>query len=302
MRFLKGHHGFAQTVAFAPDGATLATGGRDGTIRLWNLQSGEQCGQYQQDGPVSTLTFAPGGGWLASGGHDRRVHLWNRLNGREQLLKGFRGSEVFALAFAPPGLRLPGDQQEQLAWGRQDGVVGVWPIGSGKGSEVLRHGGTVVLTLAFAPDGRTLAVGGQSDFVQLWDVTSERLVRSLEVGDAPCCRCLAFSPNGRLLAAALVKGPVVWKVAGGGGQVEHIPARPRCVASGLAFSPDGGQLLVGGWDGVVALHDLSGGVLREGRGWHWGMERVFGVAVSPDGMLAAAVGDGPNPVVLWDLD
>ncbi len=301
MRFLKGHRGFAQTVAFDPEGALLATGGEDGTVRLWNVQTGEQCGQDDHEGYVSAVAFAPGGAWLASGGHDRRVHLWNRLTGREQRLKGFRGSEVFALGFAPRGLRLPGEQQENLAWGRSDGVVGVWPIGSGEGAAVVRRGGTMVLALAFDPDGRTLAVGGQSGFVSLWDVNSRRLARSLEFKDAPCCRSLAFSPNGRLLAAALVSGPCVWHTAEGG-LLESFPARPRCVASGLAFTPDGRRLLVGGWDGVVALHDLSGGIVREGRGWNWRLNKVFSVAVSPDGMLAAAVGDGPDPVVLWDLD
>ncbi len=147
-----------------------------------------------------------------------------------------------------------------------------------------------------------LAVGGQSGFVSLWDVNSRRLAYSFTFEDGPCCRSLAFSPNGRLLAAALIKGPTVWHTAEDGGLLERVPARPGCVASALAFTPDGRRLLVGGWDGVVALHDLSSGALREKAGWHWGMDKVFGVAVSPNGMLAAAVGAGPDPVVLWDLD
>jgi WD40 repeat protein len=302
MRFLKGHRGYVQTVAFDRDGTTLATGGEDGTVRLWNAETADQCGQFNHDdGPVSALAFSPSATWLASGGHDRRVHLWHRDTGRERRLKGFRGCEVYALAFAPSGLRLPGDHAESLAWGRADGVVGVWSLEAEEGSEVVRRGGTGVLTLAFAPDGRTLAVAGSSGFLQLWDIESRRLIQSIAHEDGPCCRSLAFSPNGRLLAAALIQGPRVFHLAEGR-FLENVPARPRCVASGLAFTPNGRRLLAGGWDGVIGLHDLRGMVVREEPGWNWGMNKVYGVAVSPDGMLAAAVGDGPDPVVLWDLD
>ncbi|MDW8071839.1 MAG: zinc-ribbon domain-containing protein [Anaerolineae bacterium] len=109
------------SVAFAPDGKTLASGLQDGTIRLWEVASGRElstlCGHTEA---VQSVAFAPDSRLLASGSWDGTVRLWEVASGRE--LSTLRGhtAAVQSVAFAPDG-RL-------LASGSWDGTVRLWGV------------------------------------------------------------------------------------------------------------------------------------------------------------------------------
>jgi WD40 repeat protein len=76
-----GHAGQVLSVAYAPDGATLASGGDDGVVRIWDAHTGQQLQQLQQltapPGKVDSLAYAPDGATLASGGKDGAVRIWD---------------------------------------------------------------------------------------------------------------------------------------------------------------------------------------------------------------------------------
>jgi WD40 repeat protein len=74
---LKGCEGRVNSVAFSPDGKTLAGGSTDALIRLWNVATGREVGSLRaEQGPVSCVAFAPDGNGLAAVGKDRTVRLW----------------------------------------------------------------------------------------------------------------------------------------------------------------------------------------------------------------------------------
>jgi WD40 repeat protein len=156
--------GWVNTVAFAPDGHTLATGGSDGMVRLWDVATGHQTAELtgHQD-EVNTVAFAPNGhtlatgdgGFLATG--DGRVRLWDVATGRQTAeLTGHQG-EVNTVAFAPNG--------HTLATGGSDGMVRLWDVASGALIAALlgfADGSWAVLL----PDGSYKLVGDPGD--NLW--------------------------------------------------------------------------------------------------------------------------------------
>jgi WD40 repeat protein len=244
---LEGHGGSVECAAYSPDGKTLATGGgQDKTIRLWDVASGQERAILKGfANPPLRIRFSPDGKILAVVCRSEKVvTLWT-LAGKTTLAG--HTFEVIDLAFAPEGRRLA-----TCAGTDKNGEVKLWDLDTGREITALPKQAHPVRSVAFAPDGRTLAVAIDKD-VTLWDSASATELKrwqlagpvyqmayapggatlavgletgtvtlhhpatgvglaSLEGQTGNLC-CLAFSPDGKMLAAAVKEGrPKVWQV------------------------------------------------------------------------------------------
>jgi WD40 repeat protein len=172
------------TVAFAPDGKTLAIGGFNGEARVFDSVEGRLRATYGGHGKVArAVGFAPDGRLLAVGSSEGFIKLWDRASGAEvRTLRGHTG-RIYSVVFSPDGQRL-------LSVGVD--AARVWDPGTGQEQHVLRHGSSLVHAGIFSPDGLSVLTGGWDGTVRLRDArTGEprwRLENRIGVNDLAYCR------------------------------------------------------------------------------------------------------------------
>ncbi|MDR3636748.1 MAG: serine/threonine protein kinase [Isosphaeraceae bacterium] len=303
-----------RSLGLSADGATLAVGGEDRTISIWEVARLRESPHPQprhvlrgHRAAVWSFAFSPGGSTLAAASLDNTVSIWDVATGRlESTLKGHWGP-LQAVAFSPDGSTLAsaGDDKSIKLWGALRDETDAPLVGPAGGVD----------TIALAPDGRTLAAGDRTGGVTFWEMATHQRLGSIPPrspanpdGHPSRITALLYTPDGRTLITGGWGSPIrLWDArAGKPTPLGTLPAhslgspavdasegeKPAIATSCLALSPDGNLLAAGATDGTATLWDLSARsqlAVERFTGWN-----VNALAFSPDGqILAAAQGDGP---------
>ncbi len=249
---LRGHTDLVITADFNPNGTLLATGSVDGTVKLWNLETGNLIRTIAHH-RVSQVAFSPDGRLLATAGAaDNTVKVWDVESG--QLIFTLEGhlERVHSVKFSPDGT--------QIATGSSDDTAKLWDVN--KGLEVMTFEGhkNDVLSVDFALNGACLVTTGADATARVWTTKSGQETRVLEDETNSMYPTIAIGPNGRLLAWASWEAPVtLWDLESGDKIATFISTDPEGGIAHLDFSPDGKCIATSLMSGVLEIWDIETG-------------------------------------------
>ena len=364
------HGGIIRALAYSSNGKLLASGGDDGTVRIWDTATGRAIHQFNHGSAVRSLVFSPNNEFVASSGGDASIHLWDVAKGKDNLemmglplaclafspdgkllacgcgvsttssgarqmvfevktgkpIKEWTGFDfATAIAFSPDGrFLISSNDNETLRWDMASGKALGWP--GGKGFALSRDGKTSVSrwadllqlwdvdsgkptrqlsldfwkfhSLAFSLDGKMVATAQDDWKIWLWNAATGKIIRKLDVNIA--ASCLAFSADGKKLAAAGNHVIRIWDVDSG---KEISPASTRHGHGGpltsLSLSPDGKTVATSSDDGTLRCWETGSGKQRLQVAGHGG-KALYACVFSADGKSVWSAG-WDNALRLWDL-
>jgi WD40 repeat protein len=269
-RVLRGHEGAVTTLAFAPDGRTLTSGGgpagqrgRNAEVRLWDLETGRLLHALagHQRG-IETLAVSADGRTVVSGSEEA-VRLWDVAAGKQRPNSWLSGRPFWTLQLSPDGKWLAATNYTlRVRWRqREPELVTLWETATGKPLSKLADIREELCGLAFSPDGRSLAGSGYSGTVHLWDLLSGQ-VRQRWERPGLAYAVLACSRDSRLLAAGDSRtGLIQVRELATGQEVLRLTGH-RGPVTALAFGPGSRLLFSASSDRTVLVWDLYAAALR----------------------------------------
>ncbi|KAH9216225.1 putative WD-repeat protein, partial [Leptodontidium sp. 2 PMI_412] len=294
--WFKGHFpNSVNSVVFSPDDKRIASCSENGTVKIWDADSGKLWAMFKVRGyAANDVAFSPDGNLLALGSSE--VELWDVESCKLLVELGGHDGSVKSVAFSPDG--------KQIASGTYCGDVKLWYTESrGVKATLMGHKSSypIVTCVTFSPDGEQLASGTSDGFVKLWNSNSGELLASATFqGHTGVKSCLGFLPDGSKLLAPGTGSTVLLDAQSGSLQRTHTVCSTR--ADSIAISRDY-KLASCLNDYIIKLWDLElcqpWPAPRDDNIEHGRITYVDSVAISPDGKWLAS-GFGTGDVLIFD--
>ncbi len=283
------------SVAFSPDGRTVAAGTTDGHVLLVPVPVPSNLDVLNPPNfkatvgteEVSGVAFSPHGTLLATASYDRTVRLWSVPSGREVGAPVTLPGLVTSVAFSPDG--------KTVAAGVANGSVELLSAATLKplGAPITAHT-SEVSSVAFSPGGQLLAAGSWDGTVSLTSLATHRTTARLPTGDDSFVNSVAFSPNGRTLAVSGYDGALrLWSVATGA----LLGMRLANSGEGVAFTA-GGRTVASGNSDAINLWNVGSGI-QVARPVS-ALSSGTAMAVSSDGQEVATTSALGNSILVFD--
>ena len=279
-------------ITFSSDSRTLASASEDGSIRVWDVTTGEHKQTFISDiFGVDNVSFSADGKTLIGVGLSE-INLWDVTTSmHKKTFQGYytgRDGSVFS------------SDGKTLVSPRGNETIILWDVTTDEKKQTLTGHESAVSCIAFSADGKTLASGGLGNTIYLWDINSGKQEQTL-IGHKKNISTLAFSPDGKTLASgSRDKTIYLWDTEDRQTQKKH-SKDISCIYQEWRSARMGKRSQVPGWNdsiggNVIILRDAITGkqktIIRH-------TVNQVSVSFSPDGTTLASGGDN-GTVLMWD--
>jgi WD40 repeat protein/serine/threonine protein kinase len=320
-----GHSAAVRGAVFSPDGRLLVSAGEDGRVIVWDFAKRARIATLtDHTDRVSSVAFSPDGKWFATGSYDHTVIVWDAARLEKAKVLSDHQGEVQAVAFSPDGRLLAVSQSlsnRTILWdvGRWEKVFDV-PFSVGLNSIAFTRDGRRLIgpglglweiatariaadqldpnlggnSIALSPDGKLLAALDSSGDISFVDMTRRKPLGRVR-GHHDHGRCVAFSPDGRLVASA-AENVVLWDATT---RQKLVTFEYASIVWSVAFSPAGRWLVSTHGDGAIIVWDVAERERVANLNEHSGPVRA--VAFSSDGRRIASASEDRS-IIIWDAE
>jgi len=244
-QLLRGHKEDIWQLILSPDGKTLASASADGTVKLWNAETGNLLQTLQHNDQVWEITFNSTGSQLLSASLDRNARLWSVDNG--DLLATFpHQKEVYSVIFV----------ENLIVSADAGGIIKIWE--NKREKMVLNAHRSAIHKLTLSPDSKGFLSASQDFTAKLWDFNGKTL-QTFKSHQASVNTAI-FSPNGKLILTASADHQAILWDAQTGKLLKKLEFNDEI--NGTLFNSQGTQILLFGASKTAQLWDLNGTLLK----------------------------------------
>ena len=281
-----GHTSGVTSVSFIKDSKLIASAGKDGTIKLWDINKKILLHTIEgHRGEIKSISISPDGQYMASSGNN--VTLWDLRS--KAVMHMFEDLEegIEKVEFDSTGnILISAGGNKIYLHNREEGRL----ICTLEGHH------DKVKTFALSPDNKFLYSAGLDLWVNLWDLETKRLIYSFNENSEPV-KTISISPDGTLMAAMNGNKINLWNLKIR--EREHVFEGHTDKIESLSFSPDGKKLASGSRDRTIKIWDITSGEVEHTVSGHTGW--ISDIKWSHDGKLIIS-GSSDKTVKMWDSE
>ena len=278
---LTGHTNWVNSVAYSPNGKTLASGS-EREIRLWDPSTQKHKTTFMVQG-VHSLAYSPDGETLAIA-RWRGIDLLDAQTGERQLSLAGHTESVHSLAFSSDSKKLASASRYDA-----DSPVRLWNARTGKLLRTLTGHDRGLHSLVFSPGDTTLVGGARDGTIRVWNPNTGKNIRTIEEWSDS----LAYSPDGKKIAVS--QGRDIFLLNANTGVLQQRLSGHTNGSGSLVFSSDSGTLVSSSWDGTIRFWNVGTGSLKLTIEGHFNFR---GTALSPNGKTIATASE--SLILFWN--